>query len=72
MAPEADSNAKKELVEKAENTLQVYKEKKKIVSLEDRQNIIVQKLEDLNSKLTDSRTERMKLEILYNLVQKIC
>ena len=62
--------AKKKLVEKAENTLQVYKEKKKIVSLEDKQNIIVQKLEDLNSKLTDARTERMKLETLYNLTEK--
>ncbi len=61
---------KKDLVEKAENTLQIYKEKKRIVSLEDRQNIIVQKLEDLNSKLTDSRTERMELETLYNLVKK--
>ncbi|MCP4264673.1 MAG: GumC family protein, partial [Candidatus Brocadiaceae bacterium] len=62
--------AKKELVEKTENTLQVYKEKKKIVSLEDKQNIIVQKLEDLNSRLTDARTERMKLETLYNMTKK--
>lgn len=61
---------KKELVEKAENALQRYKEKKKIVSLEDRQNIIVQKLEDLNSKLTDARTERMELETIYNLTKK--
>ncbi|MCP4253458.1 MAG: polysaccharide biosynthesis tyrosine autokinase [Candidatus Scalindua sp.] len=62
--------SKKELVEKAENSLQIYKEKKKIVSLEDRQNIIVQKLEDLNSRLTDARTVRMKLEILDNLIKK--
>ncbi len=62
--------AKKELVEKAENTLQVYKEKKNIVSLEDKQNIVVQKLEDLNSRLTDARTERMKLETLYDLTKK--
>ncbi|MCP4976294.1 MAG: hypothetical protein GY931_09055, partial [Maribacter sp.] len=61
---------KKKLVEKAENALQVYKEKKKIVSLEDRQNIIVQKLEDLNSKLTDARAEKMKFETLYNLTEK--
>ncbi len=61
---------KKELVEKAENTLQKYKEKKKIVSLEDRQNIIVQKLEDLNLKLTDARTDRMELETLYNLTEQ--
>ncbi len=61
---------KKELVEKAENTLQIYKEKKNIVSLEGRQNIIVQKLEDLNSKLTDARTERMEVETRYNQTKK--
>ncbi len=61
---------KKELVENAENSLQIYKEKKKIVSLEDRQNIIVQKLEDLNSRLTAARTVRMKLEVLYDLTKE--
>ncbi|MCP4265140.1 MAG: polysaccharide biosynthesis tyrosine autokinase [Candidatus Brocadiaceae bacterium] len=61
---------KKELVEKAENSLQLYREKKNIVSLEGRHNIIVQKLEDLNRKLTNFRTERMKLETLYNLTKK--
>jgi capsular exopolysaccharide synthesis family protein len=61
---------KKDLVEEAENALQIYKENKKIVSLEDKQNIIVQKLADLNSRLTDARTERMKLDILHNLKKK--
>ena len=62
--------AKKEMVEKAENALQLYKEKMKIVSLEDRQNIIVQKLEDLNSTLTTARTQRIVLETLYNQTKK--
>ncbi len=57
---------KGEGVEKAENELQVYKERKKIVSLEDRQNIIVQKLADLNAALTKARTERIGLETFYN------
>ena len=57
---------KKESVEKAEIALQLYKEKKKIVSLEDRQNIIVQKLEELNSTLTTARTQRIVTETLYN------
>ncbi len=61
---------KKERVEKAENALQLYKEKKKIVSLEDRQNIIVQKLEELNSTLTSARTQRIGLETLYNQTKK--
>ncbi len=58
---------KRAIVEKAENALQLYKEKEKIVSLEDRQNIIVQKLEEVNTALTEARTERMGLETLYNL-----
>ncbi len=56
---------KKEILEKAENALQVYKEKQNIVSLEERQNIIVQKLEDLNSALTNARTKRIGLETLF-------
>ncbi len=61
---------KKGLVEKAENSLQIYREKKKILTLDGRKNIIVNKLEDLNRKLTNSRTKRMKLETLYNLIKK--
>ncbi len=61
---------KKESVEKAENALQLYKEKKKIVSLEDRQNIIVQKLEELNSTLTTARIQRIEIETLYNQTKK--
>ncbi|MFQ5964086.1 MAG: GumC family protein [Candidatus Scalinduaceae bacterium] len=62
---------KKEMVQKAENALQLYKEREKIVSLEDRQNIIVQKLEDLNTVLTNVRTERIGLETLYNQTKKL-
>jgi polysaccharide biosynthesis transport protein len=62
---------KKEKVEKAENALQLYKEKEQIVSLEDRQNIIVQKLEDLNTALTKARTGKIDLETLYNQTKKL-
>jgi capsular exopolysaccharide synthesis family protein len=58
-------------VEEAENALQLYKEKEKIVSLEDSQNIIVQKLEDLNEVLTDARTERIGLETLNNQAKEL-
>lgn len=61
---------KKGRVEKAENALQLYKEKMKIISVEDRQNIIVQKLEELNSTLTTARTTRIGLETLYNETKK--
>lgn len=56
---------KGEGVETAENELQVYKEREKIVSLEDKQNIIVQKLADLNAAVTRARTERISLETFY-------
>ncbi len=62
---------KKGMVEKAEIDLQVYKEREKIVSLEERQNIIVQKLGDLNTALTKARTERIGLETLYNQSEKL-
>ncbi|MGR3303979.1 MAG: GumC family protein, partial [Candidatus Scalindua sp.] len=58
---------KKEMVEKAENALQLYKEKEGILSLEGRQNIVVQKLEESNIALTVTRTKRIGLEKLYNL-----
>ncbi len=45
-------------VEETENVLQLYKEKEKIVSLEDSQNIIVQKLEDLNELPRRSRARQ--------------
>ncbi len=61
---------KRKMVNNTENALQLYKEKEKIISLEDRQNIIVQKLEELNTTLTNARTERMGLETLYNLSKK--
>ena len=62
--------AKREALEKTETALQLYKEKEKIVSLEDRQNIIVMKLEDLSTELTVARTDRMGIEVLYNLTKE--
>ncbi len=47
---------KRGFVEKAENALQLYKEKEKIIAVEDRQNIIVQKHEDLNASMTEAKT----------------
>ncbi len=61
---------KREALEKSETALQLYKEKEKIVSLEDKQNIIIQKLEDLSTEFTVAKTERMQLETLYNLAEE--
>ncbi|MBA3961436.1 MAG: polysaccharide biosynthesis tyrosine autokinase [Chthoniobacterales bacterium] len=49
-------------LETSERELQTYREANNAVSLEDKQNIVVETLKDLNLKLNDARTQRMKLE----------
>ncbi|MBV9274350.1 MAG: polysaccharide biosynthesis tyrosine autokinase [Verrucomicrobia bacterium] len=46
----------------SEQALQDYREKNHAVSLEDKQNITVEKLKDLNQKVTEARSQRLKLE----------
>jgi polysaccharide biosynthesis transport protein len=52
----------KEKLHKSEQALQQYREDHHAVSLEDRQNIIVEKLKELNLKVTQAKSERLKLE----------
>jgi capsular exopolysaccharide synthesis family protein len=49
-------------LQNAEQAVQKYREDHNAVSLEDKQNIIVEKLKDLNLKVTEARSERLKLE----------
>ena len=53
-------------VDASEAALQKYREENRAVSLDDRQNITVQRLADLNAAVTRARTERMAKEGLYN------
>jgi len=53
-------------LEDSELALQRYREKGDAVALEDRQNIVVQRLADLNAAYTKARTERFEKEALYN------
>lgn len=46
----------------SEQTLQAYMEKHDAVSLQANQNIVVEKLRDLNFKVTAAKTERLRLE----------
>ncbi len=55
-------------VEASEGALQRYREKNDAVSLEERQNIVVQKLADLNGAVTRAKTERMQKESAYNQI----
>ena len=48
-----------------EGALQQYREQQDAVSLDDRQNIVVQKLAQLNAAVTTARTDRVDKEALY-------
>jgi succinoglycan biosynthesis transport protein ExoP len=58
-------------VEESEAALQRYKEQHDAVAVEDRQNIVVQRLADLNSAATRAKTARIEKEALYNQLRSI-
>jgi capsular exopolysaccharide synthesis family protein len=61
----------KEKLQKSEQALQDYKEKNQSVSLDQSQNIVVEELKVLNSKLSAAKADRLKLESDYDQVQKL-
>jgi polysaccharide biosynthesis transport protein len=58
-------------VEDSEKALQTYKEQTDAMSLEDKQNIVVQRLAELSAAVTKAQTERLQKEALYNQIQSI-
>jgi len=58
-------------VEASESELQRYREQHDAVAVEDRQNIVVQRLSDLNSVATKAKTTRIEKEALYNQLRSI-
>jgi polysaccharide biosynthesis transport protein len=58
-------------VEASEQALQRYREQTDSVALEDRQNIVVQKLADVNAAVTKVKTERIQKEALYNQIKAV-
>lgn len=56
-------------VELAEAKLQQYREQNDAIAMEDRENIVVQKLTDLNAAVTRAKTERIQKEAMYNQLQ---
>jgi succinoglycan biosynthesis transport protein ExoP len=56
-------------VEASEQALQRYREQTDAVSLEDKQNIVVQKLADLNGAVTRAKTERIQKEAAYKQIK---
>jgi len=61
---------RKEIQEKRQ-ALQAYAEQNEIVSLDDQQNITVQRLTGLNSELTKTQVERMERESSYAALKQI-
>jgi polysaccharide biosynthesis transport protein len=57
-----ESDRLKANLQKAEEAVEKFREHHNAVSLEDKQNIIVQKLKELNQKVTEAKSERLKLE----------
>ena len=61
----------KQKLEQSELALQSYKEKNQAVSLQETQNITVEKLKELNAKVTEAKSARLKVESDYAQVQRI-
>jgi polysaccharide biosynthesis transport protein len=57
-------------LQNAELAVEKYREDHGAVSLEDKQNIIVEKLKDLNLKVTQARSERLKLEADVTMIRE--
>jgi polysaccharide biosynthesis transport protein len=66
---EADRLKKK--LETSENALQAYREQTKSVSLEDRQNVVVQRLQELSAKVTEAKSQRIANESAWKQVQEL-
>ena len=58
-------------VEAAEIKLQSYREQNAAISFDDRQNIVVQKLTDLNGAVTRAKTERIQREAIYKQLRAV-
>jgi capsular exopolysaccharide synthesis family protein len=69
LSQQLDGQRKK--VENSETALLQYREKNDALSLEERQNIVVQKLADLNAAVTRAKTERIQKETAYQQVAAV-
>jgi succinoglycan biosynthesis transport protein ExoP len=61
----------RKFLEQSEQALQKYREQTGAVALADRQNIVVQRLTDLNAAVTKARTERIEKEAVYNQIRSV-
>lgn len=67
----------KDALNESEMSLQRYKERESLITLEnmsaieEKHNIVLQKLAELNTAVTNAKTERIGLETLYNELQRL-
>lgn len=66
-----EANKLKEKLEASEEKLQKYKEEQNAVSLQDDQNITVEKLKELNAQVGQAKNERIRLESDIDLLRTI-
>jgi len=69
LAKELDKQLKK--VQDSEQALATYREKQNAMSLDDKQNIVTQRLTALNDAMIKARTEKISKESLFNQVKSI-
>jgi capsular exopolysaccharide synthesis family protein len=60
----------KQRVEKSEHTLNVFRRGKGIISLDDKENTVVDRLADLNRRLTEAEVARIGLESQAQLIKR--
>lgn len=56
-------------IQQAEEALQRFRQQYSVVSLEGSENIVVDRMMDLNKRLTEARTRRIEMESLYRTVE---
>ena len=66
-----ESRQLKTQLEEAERNLQAYKESNKAVSLVERQDIIVEQLREINTKATEAKSIRLRLEADLEQIKRI-
>jgi capsular exopolysaccharide synthesis family protein len=64
-------NEQRKQVERSEVALQHYREQNDAIPLEHRENIVIQKLADLNAAVTQAKTERFQKQALYNQLESL-
>jgi succinoglycan biosynthesis transport protein ExoP len=60
----------KQKVEKAEGALNRYRKEHQIISLDRGENVVVERLDDLNARLTRAQADRIRYESQYRLIQQ--